>query len=121
MKTLALFFPQLDSDITALFRDCSRSLSLDKEMIKCGRLRSADRQIERFKCWHDRLVAVKQLYDETRPRTISQLWYDNRNGIQWLTFWIAVCVLLFTVAQLIEGALQTYKAYHPTDTTRSQK
>ena len=54
----------------------------------------------------------------TKPSTISQFRYDRRNGVQWYTFWVAVLVLVLTVAfgviQSIEGALQAYKAYYPT-------
>ena len=51
-------------------------------------------------------------------RTINQWWNDRRNGVQWYTFWVAVLVLILTIvfgmAQTVEGALQVYKAYHPT-------
>jgi len=66
------------------------------------------------------VVILKQVFDESRPSTLLQWWNDRRNGVQWYTFWVAILVLLFTMffgmVQSIEGALQVYKAYHPTPT-----
>jgi hypothetical protein len=91
---------------------------IDAQLIKCGRLTPDDRQIQRFVYWHERLGILKEIFDDTKPRTISQFWYDRRNGVQWYTFWVAVLVLILTVffgvIQSIEGALQAYKAYRPT-------
>lgn len=62
-------------------------------------------------------MILKQVFDEAEPNTIPRLWYDRRKGVQWYTFWVAVFVLVLTVffgfVQSIEGALQVYKAYHP--------
>lgn len=74
-----------------------------------------DRQIERFVFWRDRLVVLKQAYDDATPKTISQWWHDRRNSVQWYTFWVAVLVFLVTtflgVVQCIEGALQVYVSF----------
>ncbi|KAF2178669.1 hypothetical protein K469DRAFT_731671 [Zopfia rhizophila CBS 207.26] len=94
------------------------SYRIDKTLLKCDPLRLDDRQIEKFHFWHDRLIILKQAFDQSRPATISQWWYDRRNGVQWYTFWVAVVVLFLTIffgiVQSIEGALQVYKAFHPT-------
>lgn len=77
-----------------------------------------DRRIEAFKFWRDELVTLKELYEQPRPNSISQFWHDSRNKVQWYTFWVAVLVLCLTiffgVVQSVEGAMQVYKAYHPT-------
>ncbi|KAJ9500400.1 hypothetical protein H2202_004195 [Exophiala xenobiotica] len=124
IQTLALLFPQLDETITAWMQRLPQNINIDMELTKCGRLKPHARQIERFKFWRDRLVMLKQAYDQSQPRTISQLWYDRRNALQWYTFWIAISVFLlaivFGMVQSIEGALQTYKAYHPTGSAKTQ-
>jgi hypothetical protein len=78
-----------------------------------------DRQIERFIFWRDRLVILKQAYDDATPKTISQWWHDRRNSVQWYTFWVAVLVFVVTtslgVIQCIEGALQVYMSYKTAD------
>ena len=86
-------------------------------LVKCGHLRLDDRQIETYHFYHDRLVILKQAYDQSRPAILKQWWHDRRNGVQWYTFWVAVVVLFLTIffgiVQSIEGALQVYKAFHP--------
>lgn len=85
---------------------------------RCGHLKASDRQIEIFTFWHDRLVILKQIFDEAEPSTISEWWYDRRKGVQWYIFWVAAMVLALTVffgaVQCVEGGLQVYKAYYPT-------
>ena len=120
LQTLALLFPQSDRKTQAWFlqKQSADALGLDSRLVQCGQLRADDRRIENFRFWHDRLVVLKQVFDESRPATLWQWWADRRNGVQWYTFWVAVLVLFLTVffglVQSIEGALQVYKAYHPT-------
>ncbi|KAI9855742.1 MAG: hypothetical protein M1813_009632 [Trichoglossum hirsutum] len=118
LRTLTLLFPQSDADTRRWFQSLPSSLNLDSRVVKQGQLRADDRQIENFYFWRDRLVILKQVFDEARPRTLSQWWYDRRNGVQWYTFWVAIMVLVLTMffglIQCVEGALQVYKAYVPT-------
>jgi hypothetical protein len=83
-------------------------------LLKIGNLDAESRQMENFGYWHDRLVILKEVYDEARPSTLSQWWYDRRNGVQWYTFWVALLVLILTIMfgliQCIEGAIQAYEA-----------
>jgi hypothetical protein len=76
-----------------------------------------DRRIEKFEFWQERLVILKQAFDEAEPRTIMQWWCDRRRRVQWYTFWVAGLILLLTilfgVIQCIEGGLQVYKAFVP--------
>ncbi|KAK2879506.1 hypothetical protein FQN49_000808 [Arthroderma sp. PD_2] len=119
-RTLALLFPQFDRSTQTWFRKLcsSQRFAIDDRVLRCSWCRAEDRQIQNFRFWHDRLVILKQVYDEARPGTVSQWWHDRRNGVQWYTFWVAVLVLALTVffglVQSVEGALQVYKAYHPT-------
>jgi len=118
LRTLALIFPQHDKQTLKWLKRHPESYRIDKILLKCGPLRLDDRQIEKFHFWHDRLIILKQAFDQSRPATISQWWYDRRNGVQWYTFWVAAVVLFLTIffgmAQSIEGALQVYKAFYPT-------
>lgn len=116
LRTLALLFPQSDPTVRKWYRQFSASLALDPQLIFCGHLKTDDRQIENFKYWHDRIVVLKQVFDEATPQTLSQWWHDRRNGVQWYTFWIAIVVLCFTLLfgliQSIEGALQVYGTFY---------
>ncbi|KAH8777893.1 hypothetical protein F5883DRAFT_544176 [Diaporthe sp. PMI_573] len=115
LQTLALLFPTADMETKKWFLKVAGPAQLDGRAIQCGRLRSDRRQIESFKFWRDRLVTLKQVFDEAQPRTMSQWWNDRRNGVQWYTFWVAVLVLVLTVVfgfiQSVEGALQVYASF----------
>jgi len=114
IRTLALLFPQSDPKTMKWCRKLSRTLDIDCQVLKCDRLRAIDRHIDNFAFWRDRLVVLKQVFDEAEPSTLSQWWFDRRNGVQWYTFWLAILVLgftlLFGLVQCIEGAVQIYTA-----------
>jgi hypothetical protein len=117
LRTLALLFPQSDPYTRKWLYQLHPPFLLDLQLIRCGHLKTDDRQIEQFTFWHDRIVTLKQVFDEATPRTISQWWHDRRNGVQWYTFWVAILVLsltlLFGLIQCIEGAMQVYATLHP--------
>jgi hypothetical protein len=118
LQTVALLLPSSDKDVKAWFKKLSSSQNFDSTAIKCCPLRAEDRRIENFEFWRDRIVILKQFFDEAEPRTLSQWWHDRRKGVQWYTFWIAALILALTIffglIQSLEGALQAYKAFYPT-------
>ena len=117
IRTLALLFPQNDYKARRWLHSQKdlEGRPLDPALRKCGSLRREERRFERFTFWRDRLIMLKEAYDESRPRTLGQWWYDRRNGERWYTFWIAVLVfavaITFGVIQSVEGALQVYLSY----------
>ncbi|KAK1765424.1 hypothetical protein QBC33DRAFT_544269 [Phialemonium atrogriseum] len=117
LATIALLFPKWDVDTRSWYKQEASLRGLDPYLIEIGHLGADKRRFEGFHYWHDRLVVLKQVFDESRPRTLQQWWNDRRNGVQWYTFWVAFLVLLLTIffglVQSIEGALQVYKAFHP--------
>jgi hypothetical protein len=118
IRTLALLFPQSDRATQRWFNALSsHHLHLDSKACKSRRLRADDRHIANFPFWHDQLVILKQVFDEAEPSSLSQLRCDRRKRVQWYTFWVALLVLALTIffglVQCVEGALQVYKAYHP--------
>ncbi|KAF1993424.1 hypothetical protein P154DRAFT_625433 [Amniculicola lignicola CBS 123094] len=86
LATLALLVPQSDPKtqkwIRPLTKSAENSFCLDKYLLKCGQLRTDNRQFENFRFWHDRLVILKKVFDHSRPKTLSQWWHDRRNGVQ---------------------------------------
>ncbi|KAL2171205.1 hypothetical protein VTG60DRAFT_3516 [Thermothelomyces hinnuleus] len=129
LRTLALLFPQAQfsnqhsaqgsrrkwfRELRLKYRDAEQTV-IEPRLALCGAPRSEDRQIERFHYWRDRLVILKQTYDDATPKTLGQWWHDRRNGVQWYTFWVAVLVPVITTflsaVQAVEGALQVYKAF----------
>lgn len=119
IRTLALIFPKHDKQTKRMLQVVRPSQRVDRRLQRLQKLRLDDRQIETFKFWRDRLIILKQAFDDSRPARLSQWWYDRRDGHVWYTFWVAVLVLLLTVffglVQSVEGALQVYKAYNSTN------
>jgi hypothetical protein len=58
------------------------------------------------------MVILKQAFDDSEPRTVSQWWYDDRKRVQWYTFWVAALVLILTivfgVTQTVSGIIQAW-------------
>jgi hypothetical protein len=106
LSTLALLFPSYDVRTRKWLKKLPSTLGIDDRVIACGHLKTDDRQIERFRFWHDRLVILKQAFDEAQPRTLSQWWYDRRSGAVWFGFWNAAAILILTALTLLFGVVQ---------------
>ncbi|KAI1202030.1 hypothetical protein F5X97DRAFT_330906 [Nemania serpens] len=115
LRTLSLLLPQNDGKTQAWVGAQIEEHGLDPLLAECGSLATHERRFENFNYWNNRLVILKQALDESRPRTLSQWWFDRRNGVQWYTFWVAILVFLVTIffglVQSIEGALQVYLSW----------
>jgi hypothetical protein len=110
LRTLALIFPQADRGTQKWHNKQDEPEDLDRKVLKCG---SAHRQIDEYNYWHDRIVILKEAFDESRPLSIRQWWNDRRDVAQWYTIWVVISLtVFFGLVQSIEGALQVYKAYH---------
>ncbi|KAI1131708.1 hypothetical protein F5Y10DRAFT_44077 [Nemania abortiva] len=115
LRTLALLLPQNDTKTQEWLAAQIEEHALDPLLGECGSLATHERRFENFNYWNNRLVILKQALDEARPQTLSQWWFDRRNGVQWYTFWVAILVFLVTIffglVQSIEGALQVYLSW----------
>ncbi|KAI9796346.1 MAG: hypothetical protein M1833_006351 [Piccolia ochrophora] len=112
-RTLALLVPYSDLKVRRWYKAIRKELHLDPKAGSCTYLRAGERKIDQFKYWRDRLIMIKETYDDHEPRGLVQFWRDDRKTAQWWTFWIAIAVFFFAVVQCTVGALQVYKAYHP--------
>ena len=123
LDTLALPLPEHDKKVEKWFEEEQnkalkrQNLFLDPSARECGQLKVEDRQIHKLSYWHDRLVILKQAFDEAEPSDIMQWWNDRRRKVQWYTFWVAALVLALTIffglVQCIEGGIQAYYTIHP--------
>ena len=119
IQSLALLFPQSDLGTHKWFETVQKEQkdSLDPKVIGCGFLQAEDRHIDNFHYWRDRIVILKQVFDESKPRSWKQWWYDTRNGHERYPILLAAIALVFTaffgMVQGIAGIMQAYKAYHP--------
>jgi hypothetical protein len=114
LRTLSLLIPPNDTQTSKWFNEKQKQFNLDPKAGSCRHLNSAARQIENFKYWRDRLVILKQAFDESEPKTVKQWWNDDRKRVQWYTFWVAALVLVLTVLfgliQSVSGVVQAWAA-----------
>jgi hypothetical protein len=89
------------------FEKCRIRFSLDPAAGACGHLSTRIRKIECFSYWKDRLIILKQAFDDSEPHTVSQWWHDDRKKVQWYTFWVAALVLFLTI---LFGTIQSVTA-----------
>ncbi|KAK0736766.1 hypothetical protein B0T21DRAFT_384183 [Apiosordaria backusii] len=113
LRTIKLLFPANDKPLQKWVRPLLSSTDqVDSRIATCGTLRSELRHIEKFSYWRDRLIILKEVFDEAEPSTLSQWWWDRRKRVQWYTFWIAVLVLtlglIFGIIQSTFTILQTH-------------
>ncbi|KIM95383.1 hypothetical protein OIDMADRAFT_134272, partial [Oidiodendron maius Zn] len=118
LRTLALLLPPYNDELRTWFQKQAKRLGLDVEATNCDHLKPEDRQIEKFKYWHERLTILKETFDDAEPKSVKQWWRDRRKPVQWYNFWLAIVLIVgltvvFGLIQSIEGALQVYKAYYP--------
>lgn len=115
LRTLALLFPQNDRKSRHWLLGQISAHGLDPSITRCGNIPAQNRRFEHFSFWHDRLIMLKQAFDESSPRGLRQWWNDRRNPVQWYTFWVAILVFVMTVlfglVQSVEGALQVYLSW----------
>lgn len=71
------------------------------------------RNLYAFKFWRDRLIIAKDVFDTSQPQGFRQLIRDDRNKVQYWTFWIAFIVFWLTLGSFVATCLQTYKAFYP--------
>ncbi|KAL9127056.1 MAG: hypothetical protein Q9217_004000 [Psora testacea] len=112
IRTISLFLPPVLGEPNPWFQVEKQKHRLDANAGLCKRLNSSERQIGRFTYWRDRVVLLKRTFDDTEPRTISQLYHDDRKKTQWFTFWVAVLVffvtIFFGVIQSVASIIQAW-------------
>ncbi|TVY68231.1 hypothetical protein Focb16_v003141 [Fusarium oxysporum f. sp. cubense] len=116
LQTLALLFPQNQwyKKSKDWYHKVLKPMLSDADtgVLDCGPLTMTN--IDEYQFWHDRLVRLKSVYDQAKPKNLRQWWNDRREGTQWYALWVAVgFTVFFGLVQSIEGAIQVYKSYHP--------
>ncbi|KAI0874169.1 hypothetical protein GGS24DRAFT_490192 [Hypoxylon argillaceum] len=111
LKTLALLFPKGSRQVGKWYKKKDRMEELDFAVLTVSH---PGRCIDEYKYWRDRLVTLKEAFDDSQPRSFGQWWHDRRDATQWYAVWIAVFfTVFFGLVQSVVGILQLYKAYYP--------
>jgi hypothetical protein len=123
LRTLKLLFPRYNPATKKWYQKvvAESAYGLDNRLIWIGKINAEERQIDNFSYWHDRLVILKEIFDEALPDTLSQFWHDRRNRPLWYAFWVAlgalilaILTIVLAVVQCVEGGLQVFLALRPT-------
>jgi hypothetical protein len=111
--TLALLFPRTNRKTRKWYDKLEKAHDLDPGVFRRSYLKLEHREIDHFKYWGARLVKLKRTFDDHEPTGPAQWWRDDRKPVQWWTFWVAVMVLVLTIAfgliQSVTGILQVIK------------
>lgn len=51
-------------------------------------------KVSTYPIFGSRLASIQRKYNDSRPRTLSQFWWDRRNRSEWVALWIAVFTFL---------------------------
>jgi hypothetical protein len=71
LRTLAVLLPPHNNESKAWFKKQAKRWYLDVEATNCQHLKAEDRQIEKFKYWHDRLTILKEAFDDAEPKSVK--------------------------------------------------
>jgi hypothetical protein len=129
LDTLTLLFPG-DRKTKQWFDEKSSgnrvSVVLDLGLLHMGSesARDAPWRLENFHFWRKRLSALRNAIKDATPfheevlKTLRHRDRDRDEGDSWFNSWVAVVAigltLFFGLVQSVEGAVQVWKAYHPT-------
>jgi hypothetical protein len=117
-RTLALLFDPADKGTLKRTRRIERRDAADLEAAMKSVVDLDERlDLRNYPFWQERLLAIQQVYDEAQPKTMKQWFFDDRNRINWATFWTAITVFILTVVfgviSSVTGAMQVYIALNP--------
>ena len=74
-----------------------------------------------YQYFGDRLRELKTYMDSRKPRSLSQLWKDSRDSLQWWTFWAVIFVggasLFLAFSSLAISIAQTVAAFRAIKST----
>lgn len=67
----------------------------------------------RYPYWQDKLLAIEDAFEKSKPRNLAQWWHDRRDMQRWWGFWLAITsiflTLFFGLFQSVTGIIQVVK------------
>jgi hypothetical protein len=115
-RTLSLLFPPANFETSKRTRRIGEKNHVDIEAAIESSIASDEMlDLSNYPYWQERLCEVQKAYDDARPKTLKQWWFDRRNRFEWATFWTAVVVFILTMVfgliASVTGILQVYAAF----------
>lgn len=101
------WYPDIESRLTGLW------VHFDPAIIERNGLTV---ELEHFPIYEHRLLALRLFMDQQTPRTLQQLWQDNRDSLAFYTFWgviifggVSVILAAFSLALSVAQTVASYK------------
>lgn len=64
--------------------------------------------LNEFDYWRQRLLELHEEVHLSPPVSLQQLWSDQRNPLQWSTFWTAQVILALTLVSCVASLVQAW-------------
>jgi hypothetical protein len=76
------------------------------------------RKFAHYTYWSNRLFELEETFREEKADvSLNQMWKDRSDATAWWSSWMGIAGIYLAISygtiQCVEGALQVYKAYHP--------
>ncbi|KAM7206007.1 hypothetical protein V8F33_000837 [Rhypophila sp. PSN 637] len=111
LTTLNLLIPHDSPASNTWLRSEISTYELDPELLY--RAIPASRNKADFIFWHDRMDALSEYFDRTKPTSILQWWHDRRDMGLWWNYWLIVVTialaLFFGLVQSVTGLVQVFQ------------
>jgi hypothetical protein len=111
LATIDLLVPLTKSSCNSWLAKEIESWGLDRNLIHRD---PPDHRKSSYGFWQEKLQAIEDNFDRTKPRSIFQWWHDTRDMQQWWAFWLVIIGIFLTVIfgliQSVTGVLQVVMA-----------
>ncbi|KAH8886947.1 hypothetical protein GQ53DRAFT_844510 [Thozetella sp. PMI_491] len=111
LATLSLLMPHSMPTCNSWLRSEIVDAGLDHNIMY---RETANRDKRGYPYWQERLCAMYETFERTKPSSPMQWWYDRRDMGQWWGFWLVVTGIFLTVIfgliQSVTGILQVVKS-----------
>ncbi|KAI3335415.1 hypothetical protein F4824DRAFT_489607 [Ustulina deusta] len=110
LATVDLLIPFTKASCNGWLADEIKRLGLDQNIIH--RAPPAMNK-SRYPYWQDKLLAIEETFEKSKPRSFLQWWHDTRDMQQWWGFWLLVTGIFLTVMfgliQSVTGIIQVLR------------
>lgn len=112
LNTLSILFPPGKKTASVLSKRRGTAPVFDPSLKDL--MAGEPKQLSSYPYWRNRLVVILDRFEHPRQNSIRQRWYDDRNRMQWATYWFAkailVMTLLFGLISSVTGVMQVLVA-----------
>lgn len=105
-ESIYLLLPGDNDEVMQWYKKEARKHHLGTWVTQHGKLFVAYKRISSFKHCRARLIILKRYFDETRPGSLTQLWYDRRDGVRFFAAASVTVTMVLVLLLLVVGIVQ---------------